>query len=352
MQTLYHQGKQKFNWSKAGHQDEATNGYDLGELGLASPFYPLAALRDTTPLHVSAKANNYIATSMLLQPFAMLPLPSQHLQGLSQSQAISQSQSQAPQTETSEKELCRLPSSVLVCNRAGATSKDCASHGAQRFQPFVEIEKLLASRVDVAGGDAGRALRKAFDVALDDLSHGQERVRIRVENQVDDASPSSMMYVTHQIEGEGVVIDWRGNSSNSKDLVGCKCACGSGHNVPCQAKQATQSSARKLVHACEHAKWDSASSKECNYLCACSGAATTFESGYDMIGTDCGNRDSQMGITKRLCVFKTPGGERGWGLKTDERIEEGAFIAEYVGEIITDEEVQKRESRLNKSLLT
>jgi len=44
----------------------------------------------------------------------------------------------------------------------------------------------------------------------------------------------------------------------------------------------------------------------------------------------------------KLTIFRTANG-RGWGLKAGERIERGAFLTTYLGEIITSEEAALRD---------
>lgn len=66
---------------------------------------------------------------------------------------------------------------------------------------------------------------------------------------------------------------------------------------------------------------------ECNKKCAC--------------GPDCQNRVLQRGRTIKLSIFKTNNG-CGWGIRTLEDIKKGQFVAEYVGEVITREEADKR----------
>ncbi|XP_047320867.1 probable inactive histone-lysine N-methyltransferase SUVR2 [Impatiens glandulifera] len=69
--------------------------------------------------------------------------------------------------------------------------------------------------------------------------------------------------------------------------------------------------------------------KECWRKCGCS--------------KKCGNQVVQRGITINLQVFMTPEG-RGWGLRTLQDLPKGAFVCEYVGEILTNEEFYKRAS--------
>lgn len=49
----------------------------------------------------------------------------------------------------------------------------------------------------------------------------------------------------------------------------------------------------------------------------------------------------QKGIRYDLCIFRTDDG-RGWGVRTLEKIRKNSFVMEYVGEIITSEEAERR----------
>ncbi|XP_057965045.1 probable inactive histone-lysine N-methyltransferase SUVR2 isoform X2 [Malania oleifera] len=60
----------------------------------------------------------------------------------------------------------------------------------------------------------------------------------------------------------------------------------------------------------------------------------------------CGNRLVQRGITCDLQVFFTPDG-KGWGLRTLEDLPKGAFVCEYVGEILTNTELHERNRSSN-----
>ncbi|PIN16729.1 Histone-lysine N-methyltransferase [Handroanthus impetiginosus] len=70
--------------------------------------------------------------------------------------------------------------------------------------------------------------------------------------------------------------------------------------------------------------------KECWRKCGCN--------------MQCGNRVVQRGITTKLQVFLTSEG-KGWGLRTLEELPKGAFICEYVGEILTNIELYERNKK-------
>ncbi|XP_047375976.1 histone-lysine N-methyltransferase SUV39H2 isoform X3 [Sciurus carolinensis] len=66
---------------------------------------------------------------------------------------------------------------------------------------------------------------------------------------------------------------------------------------------------------------------ECNSRCRC--------------GPDCPNRIVQKGTQYSLCIFRTSNG-CGWGVKTLMKIKKMSFVMEYVGEVITSEEAERR----------
>lgn len=75
---------------------------------------------------------------------------------------------------------------------------------------------------------------------------------------------------------------------------------------------------------------------ECNAKCSCP--------------SDCSNRIVQLGRKIPLCIFRTEG--RGWGVKTTEPIKPNTFVTEYVGEVITNEEAEKRGKKCDAQGIT
>ncbi|CAN4120658.1 unnamed protein product [Withania somnifera] len=70
--------------------------------------------------------------------------------------------------------------------------------------------------------------------------------------------------------------------------------------------------------------------KECWHKCGCS--------------RRCGNRIVQRGIAVPLQVFMTADG-KGWGLRSLKDLPRGAFVCEYVGEIVTNTELYERNTQ-------
>ncbi|EOA26462.1 hypothetical protein CARUB_v10022510mg [Capsella rubella] len=71
---------------------------------------------------------------------------------------------------------------------------------------------------------------------------------------------------------------------------------------------------------------------ECNELCGCS--------------RTCQNRVLQNGIRVKLEVFKTE--NKGWGLRACEHILRGTFVCEFIGEVIDQQEANKRRNQYGK----
>ncbi|KAG4996055.1 hypothetical protein JHK84_027099 [Glycine max] len=74
--------------------------------------------------------------------------------------------------------------------------------------------------------------------------------------------------------------------------------------------------------------------KECWSKCGC--------------GKQCGNRVIQRGITYNLQAFFTSEG-KGWGLRTLEDLPKGAFVCEFVGEILSIKELHERSMKCTEN---
>ncbi|XP_071022685.1 histone-lysine N-methyltransferase SUV39H1-like [Oncorhynchus clarkii lewisi] len=143
--------------------------------------------------------------------------------------------------------------------------------------------------------------------------------RILVRNRVDlEGPPNNFTYINNYKVGEGI--------SMTTMAVGCEC-------TNCLENPVGGCCPGVSGHGFAYNKCGQVKVKpgepiyECNNMCRC--------------GPDCPNRVVQRGIQHTLCIFKTDNG-RGWGVRTSERIRRHSFVMEYVGEIITTEEAERR----------
>ena len=192
-------------------------------------------------------------------------------------------------------------------------------------RPFVPL------RIGRSTESAGILLYKEF---LLDWQHQLNRQRdgtdefILVENDVDRAStPSYFKYISSNRYAPGVPNPTDPEVSSS--LCGCECyslgkKCGSKSSICCpkmaNAEFAYSRAGKVQVEP-------GTPIYECNSKCACP--------------ADCLNKVVQHGRKIPLCIFRTKDG-RGWGVKTIQPIKAHTFITEYVGEVITSEEAERR----------
>ncbi|PWA24264.1 hypothetical protein CCH79_00017912, partial [Gambusia affinis] len=143
--------------------------------------------------------------------------------------------------------------------------------------------------------------------------------RIFVINEVDlDGPPKHFTYINNYKVGPGIVINEMAVGCECTDCVnepvnGC-CPGASLHRMAYNDKGQVRIRPGQPIY-------------ECNSRCNC--------------GPDCANRVVQKGIQFDLCIFKTENG-RGWGVRTLQHIKKNTFVMEYVGEIITTDEAEKR----------
>ncbi|XP_034027420.1 histone-lysine N-methyltransferase SUV39H1-like [Thalassophryne amazonica] len=133
-----------------------------------------------------------------------------------------------------------------------------------------------------------------------------------------EGPPKNFTYINNYKVGPGIVLDEMAVGCDCKNCLdepvnGC-CPGASLHRMAYNDRGQVRLRAGEPIY-------------ECNSRCSC--------------GPDCPNRVVQKGIQFDLCIFKTENG-RGWGVRTLQRIKKNTFVMEYVGEIITTDEAEKR----------
>lgn len=142
---------------------------------------------------------------------------------------------------------------------------------------------------------------------------------IKVENEVDlEGPPKDFVYINEYKVGDGINLTEVAVGCECKDCYmkavdGC-CPGASQNRFAYNDQGQVKIRAGKPIY-------------ECNKRCLC--------------GMDCPNRVVQKGIQYDMCIFRTPN-HRGWGVRTLEKIRKNSFVMEYVGEIITSEEAERR----------
>ncbi|KPJ19789.1 hypothetical protein RR48_07388 [Papilio machaon] len=152
--------------------------------------------------------------------------------------------------------------------------------------------------------------------------------RLSVENNVDFAGPpENFTYINHSIPGVGVVIP-------ENPPIGCECT-----SCNCRSKSCCGMQGGIFAYA-YNKRLRIASGipiYECNKACKCS--------------IECTNRVVQRGRNVKLTIFRTSNG-CGWGVRAEQKIKNGQFLCQYVGEVITFEEAEKRGREYDANGLT
>ncbi|WOK98051.1 putative inactive histone-lysine N-methyltransferase SUVR2 isoform X1 [Canna indica] len=209
-------------------------------------------------------------------------------------------------------------------------------------------------------------LRPLHDVI--DISKGEERVKIPVINEItSDKYPPSFNYIPRNIVYQNAFVNFSLARIGDEDCCAdcfndclaaplpCACARETGgefaytldglvrkefldecismyhepqkhHKFHCEDCPLERSKSEGPPEACKGHLLRKFI-KECWSKCGCS--------------MHCGNRVVQRGITRNLQVYLTSK-EKGWGLRTSEKLPRGAFVCEYVGEILTNTELYDR----------
>ncbi|KAL3531194.1 hypothetical protein ACH5RR_010516 [Cinchona calisaya] len=202
-----------------------------------------------------------------------------------------------------------------------------------------------------------------------DISKGQERVLISIVNEINSECPPSFHYMSQNAVFQNAHVNFSlariGDDNCCSKCFGdclslskpCACAHDTGGEFAYTAEgllkeffldecvSMTRDPQKQCQYYCKECPLERSKNddiiepckghlvrkfiKECWWKCGCT--------------KQCGNRVVQRGITCNLQVFMTEG--KGWGLRTLEDLPKGAFVCEYVGEVLTNAEFFDRVSR-------
>uniref|UniRef100_A0A671YU30 Euchromatic histone-lysine N-methyltransferase 1a n=1 Tax=Sparus aurata TaxID=8175 RepID=A0A671YU30_SPAAU len=202
-------------------------------------------------------------------------------------------------------------------NREGEVVSDCCVYGSKVWTALNTNKKLTDAR---RGRDCqGERLLSR------DISRGYEAVPITCVNGVDsEPCPENFKYIPDSCVTSPLNIDkditHLQHCSCTDDCLSSTCVCGQ-LSLRCWY----DSEGRLPLDFCQR---EPPVLFECNHACSC--------------WRTCRNRVVQNGLRARLQLFRTQ--RMGWGVRAMQDIPQGTFICEYVGEIITDAEADKREN--------
>ncbi|KAH7522020.1 hypothetical protein FEM48_Zijuj07G0093600 [Ziziphus jujuba var. spinosa] len=262
-----------------------------------------------------------------------------------------------------------LPEIPKPMTSSGLEGLHCVSHSMvkdienvchrneKRLKLLIDLDSIQLCNVEAV---------QDYHIYVDDIARGEERVKVTLENERNVDNVPSFLYISRNMVYDKACVNFALDSISNEDC----CICCSGDcltsPIPCACARKTGGGfaytpggllKEKFLeecisvnqelkgHDCYGNKCKAESSrnikrsvaskghlrrkfiKECWSKCECS--------------KNCGNRVVQRGMTVNLQVYWTPEG-KGWGLRTLEHLPRGAFVCEYVGEIVTDVELQQR----------
>ncbi|CAN9512740.1 unnamed protein product [Ophioblennius macclurei] len=206
---------------------------------------------------------------------------------------------------------------VSLRNAEGQTALDCCPCGSKVWAALNANKKLTDAR---RGRDClgERVLSR-------DVSRGYESVPISCVNAVDgEPCPENFKYIPDSCVTSLLNMDKDitrlQHCTCTDDCVSSSCVCGQ-LSLRCWY----DSEGRLPQDFCQR---EPPVLFECNHACSC--------------WRTCRNRVVQNGLRVRLQLFRTL--KMGWGVKAVQDVPQGTFVCEYVGEIISDAEADKREN--------
>ncbi|KAG6400933.1 hypothetical protein SASPL_137778 [Salvia splendens] len=212
---------------------------------------------------------------------------------------------------------------------------------------------------------SGQTIKPIHDFV--DISKGQEKFPIALVNEVNDERPPSFCYIRQNAIYQNAYTNFClariGDNSCCSTCSGdclslslpCACSYESGGEFAYTADGLVK---EEFLNECISMNCDP--EKHCQYFCQqCPLERSKREDSIEPCkghlvrnfvkecwikcgcNVQCGNRVVQRGISRKLQVFMTPEG-KGWGLRTLEDLPKGAFVCEYVGEVLTNAELFER----------
>ncbi|XWS36484.1 hypothetical protein CRYUN_Cryun20dG0089300 [Craigia yunnanensis] len=200
-----------------------------------------------------------------------------------------------------------------------------------------------------------------------DITKGEEKVKISWINEINKDFPPPFQYISENLVFQNAHVSFSlsriGDESCCPTCLGdcllsqqlCACACQAGGNFAYTSTgvikedileeciSMTRDAQQQCLINCTECPFER--SKKDDFPEPCKGhlKRKVIKECWSKCGCNklCGNRVVQRGVNYKLQVFLTPDG-KGWGLRTLEKLPKGAFICEFVGEILTISELYAR----------
>ncbi|KAK4281331.1 hypothetical protein QN277_012841 [Acacia crassicarpa] len=250
---------------------------------------------------------------------------------------------------------------VLVTNKARSAFPECEDGKGLEDPMHPHSGSLVVVQQHQLTPDDLRSLHGA-----DDLSKGEENLRIPWVNELTNDFPPPFHYLHQSIAFRDAYVNWCLSKIKCEDFCStclgdcllsptpCVCANkiegGYAYTSEGLLKESLLEECITISHNpqrhqfyCKICPLERAKNDDCLEPCKGHLKRKFIKECWVKCGCvkQCGNRVVQRGITFNLQVFFTSEG-KGWGLRTLEELPKGAFVCEFVGEILTVKELHER----------
>ncbi|XP_050388284.1 probable inactive histone-lysine N-methyltransferase SUVR2 isoform X2 [Argentina anserina] len=278
--------------------------------------------------------------------------------------------------ETLSNQSCALNGPIVLDFPGAITDSDNPQLSGHTFvtngssEDHVEdsLSLVVVQNADLTPDD----LRAIHDV--NDISRGGERVKISWVNERSRDRPSSFFYISKNIIFKDADVKVRLSSIVDKNCCAtCFGDCVSG-NTPCacayetggkfaytpdglikddlleECISMTRNPHPRHLFYCKNCPLERIKNDDCLESCKGHLRRTFIKECWIRCGChgQCGNRVVQRGLNCSLQVFFTSEG-KGWGLRTLDDLPKGAFVCEFVGEVLTNKERHQRKIQCTRS---
>ncbi|GLV41275.1 G9a [Carabus blaptoides fortunei] len=207
---------------------------------------------------------------------------------------------------------------VHLVNKSEETPLDCCMSKPGDCYTAISLNVQLQAVTE-------SSTQRKQSILTNDISRGKEINPVQCINTFDnEQKPTDFVYVTENCTTSDINIDRKITTLQSCQCedrcTSSECLC-SNNSLRCWYDDEGRLSA-DFNYA------DPPMLFECNPACSCNAIT-------------CNNRVVQHGLTQRFQLFRTL--NKGWGIRTLRLIPRGAYVCEYVGEIISDLEADQRE---------
>ncbi|XP_059297613.1 probable inactive histone-lysine N-methyltransferase SUVR2 [Lycium ferocissimum] len=264
-----------------------------------------------------------------------------------------------------------IPYLASYIDEESTQADDTASMGNFGIAPETDqsgLEQTNSQSLEVVPCESTPHDVRSVDVL--DITKGQENVLISLVNEVSSNCPPSFHYIASNVVFQNAFVtfslarieDDNSCSTCTGDCLSLSTPCACAHVIGGDFAYTKEGLVKEeFLNECISMNRDP--KKDCQFFCkecplersknediieACKGhlMRNFIKECWWKCGCNkqCGNRVVQRGISHKLQVFMTPEG-KGWGLRTLEDLPRGAFVCEYVGEVLTNAELFDRVSR-------